>query len=119
MGGDADDITKALLASGIEGAGHATDQSAVKWEAKSGLAWDAHTDCVVLRFGGEVTYVVWHSKGDYLATLVPTGGKHSVMIHQVSKGRSQSPFKNPRGQVQALCFHPSKPFFFVATQVCT
>lgn len=37
--------------------------------------------------------------------------------NQVSKGRTQCPFKKTYGQVQTLAFHPTKPFFFVATQV--
>lgn len=35
----------------------------------------------------------------------------------MSKGRTQCPFKKTHGQVQTLAFHPTKPFFFVATQV--
>lgn len=38
------------------------------------------------------------------------------MIHQVSKGKTQCPFRKTHGAVQALAFHPNKPFFFVATQ---
>lgn len=41
-------------------------------------------------------------------------GSKSVVIHQLSKRRSQSPFKNSKGLVQCVQFHPTKPFFFVA-----
>ena len=37
-------------------------------------------------------------------------------MHQLSKGASQNPFRKNRGRVVRVLFHPSKPFFFVATQ---
>eukprot|EP00731_Ephydatia_muelleri_P026613 Em0018g713a len=40
----------------------------------------------------------------------------AVVIHQISKRRSQTPFSKLKGAVQAVAFHPSKPIFFVATQ---
>lgn len=63
-----------------------------------------------------IKQVIWHRKGDYLATVMPDGESKSVIVHQFSKRRSQCPFKKAKGQIQCVCFHPSKPFFFVATQ---
>ncbi|SPC64474.1 related to ERB1 - Protein required for maturation of the 25S and 5.8S ribosomal RNAs [Ustilago sp. UG-2017b] len=64
--------------------------------------------------------VVWHSKGDYFATICsdPTAGSAGLLIHQLSKHRSQSPFRKASkgSSVQKLVFHPSKPWIFVATQ---
>ncbi|XP_038068232.1 ribosome biogenesis protein bop1-like [Patiria miniata] len=60
--------------------------------------------------------IAWHGKGDYFGTVVPDGGHSSVLIHQLSKRRSQTPFKKSKGLVQAISFHPSRPYFFVATQ---
>ncbi len=37
-------------------------------------------------------------------------------MHQLSKRASQNPFRKNKGLVQRVAFHPSKPFFFVATQ---
>ena len=37
-------------------------------------------------------------------------------MHQLSKRSTQNPFKKNRGRVQRVAFHPTKPFFFVATQ---
>lgn len=37
-------------------------------------------------------------------------------MHQLSRGASQNPFRKNRGRVVRVLFHPSKPFFFVATQ---
>lgn len=40
----------------------------------------------------------------------------AVLVHQLSKQTSQNPFRRNRGRVVRTAFHPSKPFFFVATQ---
>ena len=40
----------------------------------------------------------------------------AVLVHQLSKGASQNPFRKNRGRVVRVLFHPAKPFFFVATQ---
>lgn len=64
----------------------------------------------------EVTQVTWHAKGDYFATLTPQGQSRSVLIHQLSRRRSQNPFSKSKGMVQCVRFHPVRPFLFVATQ---
>ncbi|KAJ1887316.1 Ribosome biogenesis protein erb1 [Coemansia sp. S17] len=63
-----------------------------------------------------VKSVMWHRRGDYLATLTSEEGGSSVLIHQVSKHRSQRPFRKLKGAVQSIMFHPTKPWFLVATQ---
>lgn len=63
-----------------------------------------------------VKHVTWHARGDYFATVAPTGNTKAVLVHQLSKGQSQNPFRKNRGRVVRTLFHPSKPFFFVATQ---
>ncbi|KAF2882281.1 hypothetical protein ILUMI_23901 [Ignelater luminosus] len=70
----------------------------------------------VLTHFKEVTQVTWHGRGDYFACVMPDGQNRSVLIGQVSKRRSQLPFSKPKGLVQCVLFHPSKPFLFVATQ---
>lgn len=71
----------------------------------------------LLRTNKEVTYIRWHRKGDYFVTVCPKAGAAAVLIHQLSKASSQQPFgKAPKGgDVQCACFHPNKPFLFVAT----
>jgi ribosome biogenesis protein ERB1 len=39
-----------------------------------------------------------------------------VLVHRLSQKHTQAPFKKPKGQVQVVSFHPSKPFLFVCTQ---
>ncbi|XP_069113730.1 ribosome biogenesis protein bop1-like [Argopecten irradians] len=64
----------------------------------------------------EVNQVTWHGKGDYFASVMPKGDSNAVMIHQLSRRRSQNPFSKSKGLVQCVLFHPIRPFLFVATQ---
>merc|ERR1712070_71917 len=69
----------------------------------------------VLRTNREMANLKWHRKGDYFVTVSPKAGASSVLIHQLSKASSQQPFSKNKGEAQTACFHPSKPFLFVAT----
>ncbi|KAI3438768.1 hypothetical protein D9Q98_001186 [Chlorella vulgaris] len=69
---------------------------------------------VLHKFG--IKHVTWHARGDYFATTAPTGNTQAVLVNQLSKGVTQNPFRKNRGRVVRVLFHPSKPFFFVATQ---
>ena len=60
--------------------------------------------------------VAWHGRGDYFSSVAPTGNTRAVLVHQLTKGASQNPFRKNRGRVVRALFHPTKPFFFVATQ---
>jgi hypothetical protein len=37
----------------------------------------------------ETSHVSWHGRGDYMAVVIPGGDSKSVVIHQLSKQRSQ------------------------------
>ncbi|XP_066571898.1 ribosome biogenesis protein bop1 [Amia ocellicauda] len=63
-----------------------------------------------------VKQVTWHGKGDYFASVLPDNGNTQVLIHQLSKRRTQNPFRKSKGLVQCVSFHPVRPYFFVATQ---
>ncbi|XP_030644930.1 ribosome biogenesis protein bop1 [Chanos chanos] len=72
---------------------------------------------LVLQHPKAVKQVTWHGKGDYLACVMPDNSSHlQVVIHQVSKRRTQNPFRKNKGLVQCVSFHPVRPYFFVATQ---
>ncbi|XP_052894287.1 ribosome biogenesis protein BOP1 homolog isoform X2 [Anopheles moucheti] len=71
---------------------------------------------IVITHFREVRQVTWHGRGDYFATVMPDAAYRSVMIHQLSKRRSQLPFSKSKGLVQCVLFHPVKPCLFVATQ---
>ncbi|XP_029058018.1 ribosome biogenesis protein BOP1 isoform X1 [Monodon monoceros] len=66
--------------------------------------------------GKPVTQATWHGRGDYMAVVLATPGRSQVLIHQLSRRRSQSPFRRGHGQVQCVAFHPVRPFLLVASQ---
>jgi len=69
-------------------------------------------------FGKVISKVVWHSKGDYFATMANNIQTSSqVMVHSLSRSNSMRPFTQSKGIVQAISFHPTKPHFFVCTHV--
>lgn len=71
----------------------------------------------ILRTNSDVSSIKWHRKGDYFTTVSPKAGAAAVLIHQLSKASSQQPFgKSKGGEAQLACFHPLKPFLFVATK---
>ncbi len=78
--------------------------------------WSAETQRLTLEHRFPVTFVCWHGRGEYFATVAPTGNTQAVLVHQLSRGATQCPFRKNKGRVSRVLFHPSKPFFFVATQ---
>eukprot|EP00163_Fabomonas_tropica_P020799 TRINITY_DN366_c1_g1_i1.p1 TRINITY_DN366_c1_g1~~TRINITY_DN366_c1_g1_i1.p1 ORF type:complete len:785 (+),score=122.94 TRINITY_DN366_c1_g1_i1:314-2668(+) len=85
--------------------------------------WAAVTDAgtqagirVQIQLAHRVTRVSWHHKGDYIATLAPAANTTAIAIHQISRRSSQHPFRKAKGKVQCMAFHPTKPFFIVASQ---
>ncbi|KXJ78016.1 hypothetical protein RP20_CCG005849 [Aedes albopictus] len=89
--------------------------TAVQWvdftdeERRSGVR-------IVINHFKEIKQVTWHGRGDYFATVMPEAANRSVLIHQLSKRRSQFPFSKSKGLIQCVLFHPVKPCLFVATQ---
>ncbi|XP_053208565.1 ribosome biogenesis protein bop1-A-like [Panonychus citri] len=70
----------------------------------------------IIKHAFEVTQVSWHHKGDYFASVAPQGANKAVVVHQLSKLKSQVPFSKSKGIVRCVAWHPNKPLFFVATQ---
>ncbi|KAH9129931.1 hypothetical protein LEN26_008054 [Aphanomyces euteiches] len=136
--GDETDITNALLGDGEAGAfdSKADDENVtivdtteeaiddVARKARIFVKWTFHATRgrngrgvrAVMHHSGSVTDIAWHYKGDYIATVVPSADSSSVLIHQISKRSTQNPFSKKLGAIQTVSFHPSKPFFFLATQ---
>jgi ribosome biogenesis protein ERB1 len=69
-----------------------------------------------LTLKSDISNIAWHYKGDYFATVTPALASHGVLIHQLSKAKSQSPFGKSPGNVQGVGFHPSRPYLYVLTQ---
>lgn len=57
----------------------------------------------------------WHKKGDYIACVGKDGSGGAVVIHRLTHRSTQIPFKKKTALVQAVKFHPTRPFFLVAT----
>lgn len=58
----------------------------------------------------------WHRKGDYFVTVSPESKNTSVLIHQLSRHLTQSPFRKSKGISVDAKFHPTKPHLFVSSQ---
>lgn len=91
-------------------------EQAVSWTLAEGDEYEkGHR--LTLTHPKAVRQVTWHSKGDYLSSVMPDNNSSlQVLIHQVSKRRTQNPFRKSKGLVQCVSFHPGRPYFFVATQ---
>ena len=129
------EVTDALLsdALSVKGGGNIAPESraskAVKWISLKKYNKQAGSPTTpISAYGGltgpiallqtnrDVASIRWHKKGDYFVTVSPKAGAAAVLIHQLSKASSQQPFGKTKGEVQLACFHPMKPFLFVATK---
>ncbi|OCH93615.1 BOP1NT-domain-containing protein [Obba rivulosa] len=93
--------------------------SPVKWVSMAASASTSDAPILSLDLpssSGQAKQIVWHRRGDYLATVSSGENQAAVWIHQISRRHSQAPFKKVKGSVQLVLFHPTKPHFFVATQ---
>jgi ribosome biogenesis protein ERB1 len=117
-------ITEALLMLARKGGSVSNDRVAksVKWQTISEVgskplssfsSTSGPAACLVTTH--EVASIRWHKKGDYFVSVSPKAGAAAVLIHQLSKGNSQQPFSKAKGETQHACFHPNKPFLFVAS----
>lgn len=88
---------------------------AVKWTRPGELARE-RGELIYIEVPGTPKQVTWHRKGDYFATVAADAANKAVLIHQLGKHATQSPFRKTQGSVQRVAFHPSKPWFFAATQ---
>ncbi|XP_053302895.1 ribosome biogenesis protein bop1 [Pleuronectes platessa] len=104
------------LLSGPQEAGSTEEAGTVTWSDTEGEELNQGIR-LKIQHPKAVHQVAWHAKGDYLASVMPDHSSHlQVFIHQLSKRRSQNPFRKNKGLVQCVSFHPVRPYFFVATQ---
>lgn len=71
---------------------------------------------IVIRSAKRIRHLNWHSRGDYFVTTQPDANLGAVLVHQLSKHTTQSPFRRSKGLVQDAKFHPTKPHLYVASQ---
>ncbi|KAL6306653.1 BOP1NT-domain-containing protein [Sparassis latifolia] len=96
-----------------------TTPSPVKWSSLTSAASSSDAPILTLALppsAGVPKQLVWHRRGDYLASVSSSEGQGGVWMHQLSRRHSQAPFRKVKGVVQLVLFHPTKPYFFVATQ---
>ncbi|XP_072962483.1 ribosome biogenesis protein BOP1 homolog [Typha angustifolia] len=87
-------------------------------DGKSTVSWvqyDKH-DGIRLKHLKSVSSIEWHRKGDYFTTVVPTGDTRAVLMHQLSKKITNSPFKKLQGIPLSAVFHPKLSMCFIATR---
>ena len=122
------EISNALLESAMQGGNmNASSRAykAVKWIAlrEHGTLGNciSSSDKLIgpvcaLQVNKQVASLRWQAKGDYFVSVSPKSGTAAVLIHQLSKGNTQQPFSKVKGETQHACFHPNKPFLYVASQ---
>ncbi|SSD60685.1 probable Ribosome biogenesis protein ERB1 [Saccharomycodes ludwigii] len=86
-----------------------------KWN-KPTIKQQAKDISITITCNKTVKKLSWHRKGDYFVTVQPESGNTSVLIHQLSKHMSQSPFKKSKGIIMDAKFHPFRPQLFVCSQ---
>ena len=91
-------------------------RAVLTWNEPDKVQWDSGVRIILTHFKA-VKQVTWHAKGDYFASVIPEGDNRSVLIHQLSRRRSQLPFSKSKGLVQCTLFHPTKPYLFVAVNI--
>lgn len=92
-----------------------TKKEICKWYPPTDEQKQQGISCII-QCQKSVKKISWHRKGDYFVSVSPDGRNNAVVIHQISKHLSQSPFKKSKGIVMDCKFHPFKPQLFVAYQ---
>lgn len=97
-------------------AADARSAAAARWEAVAPDEWARGVRVCVAHFR-PVAHVAWHARGDYVAVTLRDAAARAVVVHQLSRRRSQLPFGRCKGLVQCAVFHPLRPLLFVAVSV--
>ena len=91
--------------------------SCATWQRVTPEEWARGVRLCVRHFRA-VTHVAWHARGDYVCATLADAASRAVVVHQVSRRRSQLPFSRNKGLVQCALFHPTRPILFVAVSIC-
>lgn len=81
---------------------------------EDGVDLCAMSPMIIIRHARLLRTLCWHRKGEYLACVGRDGNSGTVAVHRITHRKSQTPFKKS-SLVQAVKFHPTRPFFLVAT----
>lgn len=89
-------------------------------EEETSLDWKEWKDelgrVAIIKHSKRVEHVHWHQKGDYFAVVTKDAFGSFLLVHQLSRKRSQSPFSKSAKGVLTAEFHPFKSLFFIATK---
>ncbi|OTA02175.1 eukaryotic ribosome biogenesis protein [Trichoderma parareesei] len=96
--------------------GGAKKEPPAKWSRPASSSLVSSGVLLKLTVRSAIKALTWHRRGDFFSTVSPSGQRSSVVIHTLSKHLSQVPFRKLPGLAQTAQFHPSRPYFFVATQ---
>ncbi|KAG9509609.1 Ribosome biogenesis protein bop1-B, partial [Fragariocoptes setiger] len=90
-------------------------RSIVKWLsiAQGSEEWSSGYR-LKLEHSHEIEQITWHGKGDYFAVVMPQARNTSVAINQLTKRKSQLPFRRSKMTYQRVEFHPKKAQLFAA-----
>ncbi len=100
---------------------NATESKGMMWVDRNAGAMNAGTNSSSKCRMVEVTHprglrgCTWHRKGDYIGTIGKDSSGGTVAIHRVTQRSSKILFRKRSSGVQCVRFHPTRPFFFVAT----
>lgn len=90
--------------------------AAATWAPVTPAEWALGVRASVAHFR-PVAHVAWHARGDYVAVTLQDAAARAVVVHQLSRRRSQLPFGRSKGLVQCAVFHPLRPLLFVAVSI--
>lgn len=122
-GSDDEDAEDEEGAEEDKGSSSSSSTAAAKWLKPTNNQVEKGISAVITTSRGSNTSmstikkISWHRRGDYFVTVSPDGGNRaSVLIHQLSKHASQSPFRKAKGIIMDAKFHPTKPNLIVMSQ---
>ncbi|KAI3379531.1 hypothetical protein SNEBB_005742 [Seison nebaliae] len=88
------------------------------WRINEGMKSCSSSYLLTIESKYKINKFVWHSKGDYFATIsnATNSGTERIAVHQFSNWRSVTPFQKMKNisKIADVQFHPNKSIFYVA-----
>ena len=91
------------------------ESSSCRWKYSAN---SAIKDCLEIIHPHPIIQINWHRKGDYLSVVCGNPSQSWLFIHQLSKHRTQSPFRKStcNDPIKQTIFHSSKPQLYIASE---
>lgn len=84
-------------------------------EQEMNVPHDVKCPTIIISHSRPIRTFCWHRKGDYIGCVGRDGNGGIIAIHRLTHRSSNMPFKKKAALVQSVKFHPTRPFFLVAT----